>query len=107
MGQDCATAGICVDLYLFPSAYTDVATIGMNRIFIASIGNQLIFGSLGALSALTGGDIYNYTNFEVNRDGQRFVGDVKRSLSRSFGYDALLRIRVSTGTSHILRRFCI
>ncbi|KAJ3044187.1 COPII coat Sec23p-Sfb3p heterodimer component [Rhizophlyctis rosea] len=77
IGQDCATAGICVDMYLFPSAYIDVATIG-------------------AVSALTGGDIYNYMNFEVNRDGQRFMGDLKRSLSRSFGYDALLRVRVST-----------
>ena len=29
LGQDCASNGVCVDMFLFPSTYVDVATIGM------------------------------------------------------------------------------
>jgi protein transport protein SEC24 len=29
LGQDCASAGVCVDLFFFPSAYMDVATLGI------------------------------------------------------------------------------
>ncbi|KAI9206218.1 Sec23/Sec24 trunk domain-containing protein [Polychytrium aggregatum] len=78
MGQDCATAGINVDFYLFPHAYIDVAT-------------------LSTLSSLTGGDTYSYHNFEAARDGLKFGNDLKRNLLRSFAYDALLRIRCSNG----------
>lgn len=78
LGQDCSSSGICVDMFLFPSAYIDIATIG-------------------SLAALTGGDIYHYPNFDANRDGLRLGNDLKRSLTRPFGYEALLRIRVSNG----------
>ncbi|KAI8824197.1 Sec23/Sec24 trunk domain-containing protein [Fimicolochytrium jonesii] len=78
LGQDCATNGVCIDMFLFPSAYIDVATIG-------------------GLSALTGGDLYLYPNFDDGRDGFKLVNDFKRSLTRTFGFDALLRIRVSNG----------
>jgi protein transport protein SEC24 len=33
MGQDCASNAVCVDLYLFPNTYTDVATIGESPTF--------------------------------------------------------------------------
>ncbi|KAI9097181.1 Sec23/Sec24 trunk domain-containing protein [Phlyctochytrium arcticum] len=78
VAQDCAQSGICVDMFLFPSAYIDVATIG-------------------TLTAVTGGDTYMYPNFEAARDGLRLIEDFKRSLTRPFGYDALLRVRVSNG----------
>ncbi|KAJ3293514.1 COPII coat Sec23p-Sfb3p heterodimer component [Borealophlyctis nickersoniae] len=78
IGQDYSQAGVCVDMFLFPTAYIDVATIG-------------------ALSALTGGETYTYVNFDTARDGPKFVGDLKHCLYRTFGYDALLRVRVSTG----------
>ncbi|RKO83219.1 Sec23/Sec24 trunk domain-containing protein, partial [Blyttiomyces helicus] len=78
LGQDCCTAGISVDLFLFPNAYIDIATIG-------------------ALSSLTGGETFNYTSFDGQRDGLKFSEDLKTLLRRTFGYEALLRIRVSNG----------
>lgn len=47
LGQECVTAGCGVDLFLFPNAYTDIATIG-------------------EVCKLTGGDIYKYEYFMVS-----------------------------------------
>ncbi|KAI8910290.1 Sec23/Sec24 trunk domain-containing protein [Gorgonomyces haynaldii] len=78
LGQDCASHGIGVDSYLFASSYTDVATVGV-------------------LSALTGGETNMYGSFDANRHGVKFANDLHRTLSRTYGYDGLLRVRVSTG----------
>ncbi|KAI9342470.1 Sec23/Sec24 trunk domain-containing protein [Zopfochytrium polystomum] len=88
LGQDCSKDGVCVDLFLFRHSYIDVAT-------------------LGSLSAITGGDTTYYENFMAERDGIRFIEDLKRSASRSFGFDALMRIRCSDGlkVSHYFGNF--
>lgn len=78
LGQECAINGVNVDSYFFPSSYIDLATIG-------------------ALSALSGGDSFIYSNFDANRHGSKFANDMQRTLARTFGYDALLRVRVSHG----------
>ncbi|KAJ2995947.1 COPII coat Sec23p-Sfb3p heterodimer component [Globomyces sp. JEL0801] len=78
LGQECAVNGVSVDLYLFPTTYIDIAT-------------------LGTLPALSGGDIHLYNNFNANLHGVKFANDLQRTLARTFGYDALLRIRVSNG----------
>lgn len=78
LGKECAMNGVNIDLYCFPTGYIDLATIGVT-------------------SSLTGGDVYLYSNFEANKHGIKFANDFQRSLSRTFGYDALLRIRTSNG----------
>ncbi|KAJ3328411.1 COPII coat Sec23p-Sfb3p heterodimer component [Blyttiomyces sp. JEL0837] len=78
MAQDCSQAGVCVDLFLFPNAYIDIATIG-------------------TLASLTGGDTYCYTNFDQAKDGFRFGEDLKTSVQRTFGFEAVMRIRTSNG----------
>ncbi|KAJ3068826.1 COPII coat Sec23p-Sfb3p heterodimer component [Podochytrium sp. JEL0797] len=90
MGEDYSKYGISVDLFLFPSAYIDVATIG-------------------SLSSITGGDLYVYTNFDAARDGYRFMEDLKKVGRRNFGFEGLLRVRCSDGlgVSHHFGNFCI
>ncbi|KAI8615643.1 Sec23/Sec24 trunk domain-containing protein [Chytriomyces sp. MP71] len=90
MGEDYSKFGICVDLFLFPNAYIDVATVG-------------------CLSTITGGDLYVYTNFDAGRDGHKFVEDVKKIGRRNFGFEGLLRVRCSDGlgVSHHFGNFCI
>ena len=79
LGQDCAVHGINVDMYFFPSSnYIDLAT-------------------LGAVPALSGGEINYYKTFNAQIQGEKFANDLQRSLTRSFGYDAVLRVRVSNG----------
>ncbi|KAI9183872.1 COPII coat Sec23p-Sfb3p heterodimer component [Blastocladiella emersonii ATCC 22665] len=71
-------AGVCFDLFLFPYAYMDVATIGQ-------------------LATNTGGESSMYPQFHVERDGARLHTDVLRSLTRQFGYNAMMRVRTSNG----------
>ncbi|KAJ3158474.1 COPII coat Sec23p-Sfb3p heterodimer component [Irineochytrium annulatum] len=78
LAQDLSQAGVCVDLFLFPNAYVDVATIG-------------------TVPSLTGGDTYFYQNFDLQKDGQKFAEDLKTAVYRNTGYEALLRIRCSNG----------
>lgn len=46
LAQECVAAGCAIDLFLFPSAYIDIAT-------------------MAPLCRYTGGQIYKYTYFQV------------------------------------------
>ena len=46
LAKECVESGVAVDLFLFPNAYIDVATIG-------------------SVATLTGGQIYRYSYFKV------------------------------------------
>lgn len=79
LGENCAAHGVCVDMYLFPtSGYIDLATVG-------------------AVPALSGGEINFYKSFDVSLHGVKFANDFQLSLARTFGYDCVLKVRVSNG----------
>lgn len=46
LAKECVAQGCCVDLFLFPNQYVDVATLGL-------------------VTYQTGGSIYKYTYFQV------------------------------------------
>lgn len=78
MGQECVGAGCSVDLFIFNNSYIDLATIGQ-------------------VSRLTGGEIYKYTYFQADIDGQRLINDVIKNISRPIAFDTVMRVRTSTG----------
>nr|XP_022316893.1 protein transport protein Sec24C-like isoform X2 [Crassostrea virginica] len=83
LGQDCVGAGCSVDLFLFPNAYIDIA-------------------SISEVCRLTGGNLYKYSYFQVNEetadlDGDRFLEDLKYNVMNQTAFDAILRVRASTG----------
>ena len=78
LAELCVDGGIMVDTFFFPQTYIDVAT-------------------LGTLSSVTGGEIYYYPKFHADRDGHRVMGDIVAATSRSFGFDAVLRVRCVDG----------
>ena len=78
LAEQCVDAGIGVDMFLFPAAYIDVA-------------------SVGALTSVTGGQTHLYSNFNVRRDAYKFAEELRRTVTRSFGYDCLLRVRCGNG----------
>merc|ERR1719312_517273 len=78
LGQECVSVGCSLDLFLFNNAYIDVATL-----------NQVC--------RLTGGQVYKYTYFQPDLDGERFINDLKRNVSRNIVFDAIMRVRTSTG----------
>merc|ERR1711936_692756 len=45
----------------------------------------------------TGGQVYKYTYFQSDLDGERFISDLQHNISRPVVFDAIMRIRTSTG----------
>jgi len=78
LGQECVSVGCSVDLFLFNNAYIDIAT-------------------LSQVCRLTGGQVYKYTYFQADLDGERFISDLSRNVSRPVVFDAIMRVRTSTG----------
>ncbi|RXM35787.1 Protein transport protein Sec24C [Acipenser ruthenus] len=74
LAKECVAQGCCVDLFLFPNQYVDVAT-------------------LGVVPSQTGGSVYKYTYFQVPSDGDRFLNDLRRDVQKQVGFDAVMRVR--------------
>ena len=78
LGIECIDNGCAFDLYFCSSSYIDVAT-------------------MGTLSSITGGDCYYYPMFNPQRDAIKMQMDLQKNVKRQFGYDAIIRLRVSNG----------
>ncbi|NXE32004.1 SC24C protein, partial [Ptilorrhoa leucosticta] len=78
LAKDCVAQGCCVDLFLFPNQHLDVAT-------------------LGVVPYQTGGSIYKYAYFQLETDQYRFLNDLRRDVQKEVGFDAVMRVRTSTG----------
>lgn len=78
LGQDCVGAGCSVDLFIFNNSFIDLATIGQ-------------------VSRLTGGQVYKYTYFQADVDGERLIMDICENISRPIAFNAIMRVRTSTG----------
>lgn len=69
---------IAVDVFVFSSQYTDVA-------------------SLFILSKYSSGSSYYYPGFFGPRDGIRFQKDLEQCLTRATGFEAVMRVRATRG----------
>ncbi|KAA3672589.1 protein transport protein SEC24 [Paragonimus westermani] len=78
LGQVCVEAGCSVDLFLFPNAYTDVAT-------------------LAEVPRLTAGHLYKYNCFQADLQGDHFMADLERAVARPKAFNAVMRVRTSAG----------
>ncbi|KAJ7987783.1 hypothetical protein DPEC_G00330090 [Dallia pectoralis] len=78
LSKECVAQGCCVDLFLFPNQYVDVAT-------------------LAVVPVSTGGSVYKYTYFQAETDRERFLNDLRRDVQKPMGFDAVMRVRTSTG----------
>ncbi|XP_058262296.1 protein transport protein Sec24C isoform X2 [Hemibagrus wyckioides] len=78
LAKECVAQGCCVDLFLFPNQYVDVAT-------------------LGVVPTSTGGSVYKYTYFQAQSDQERFLNDLRKDVQKQVGFDAVMRVRTSTG----------
>lgn len=71
-------AQISVDMFLFPRAYIDVA-------------------SLGDLPKITAGTLHTYPGFNHDVDGPRFESELCRALTQHTAFEAVMRIRCTRG----------
>lgn len=77
---DCSRSQVSVDMFLFSTAYTDVAT-------------------LSCLPRYTGGQTYFYPAFHAARgeDATKFSHELAHVLSSPISYEAVLRLRATKG----------
>lgn len=78
MGKKFATAGIGLDLFLFPSSYIDLA-------------------NTGEVCRASGGQEHFYPRFVPERDGRKFIADFIKANTGEFGSQAILKVRCSNG----------
>ncbi|XP_019389592.1 PREDICTED: protein transport protein Sec24D isoform X1 [Crocodylus porosus] len=78
LARDCVANGCCVNLFLFPNQYVDIA-------------------SMGLVTMYTGGTLYKYNNFQVHSDSPQFLSDLRKDIEKRTGFDAIMRVRTSTG----------
>ncbi|KAL5280182.1 SEC24C family protein [Megaselia abdita] len=78
LGQECVQVGCSVDLFVFNNSYVDIATIGQ-------------------VARLTGGEVFKYTYFQADHDGERLIDDIIKNVSRPIAFDAVMRVRTSAG----------
>ncbi|ORX54745.1 hypothetical protein BCR36DRAFT_282595 [Piromyces finnis] len=78
--KDCVQNKTCIDLFLFPHQYMDIAT-------------------LSSLSKGTGGSIYVYENFNsaIKADENKLTNELSKVLTKSIGRDVLAYFNVSKG----------
>ena len=69
---------ISVDMFLACKTYTDVAT-------------------LSQLSRYSGGETYHYPGFDADIDGPRLYHDLMHDLTRTTGFEAVMRVRCTKG----------
>ncbi|KAK9811733.1 hypothetical protein WJX72_009241 [[Myrmecia] bisecta] len=75
---ECSRVQISVDVFSFSSQYTDLA-------------------SLGSLPKYTCGQVYYYPGFNAQRDGVKVHNEIVHNLTRTTGWEAVMRIRCSKG----------
>ncbi|KAG5518126.1 hypothetical protein PMAC_003312 [Pneumocystis sp. 'macacae'] len=77
LAKKCLTAGIGVDLFLFPTLYIDISTI----------------------ASVTGGEIYYYRDFIEERDAPKVIKEFVRNVTREQAYHVQMKVRCSNGLS--------
>lgn len=78
LGKKCVENGCSVDLFLLPNQYCDIAT-------------------LSDLSKKVNGQIYKYDFFMADTHGQRLCEDLKYAVEATVAFDAVMKVRTSTG----------
>ncbi|KAL2258436.1 hypothetical protein VTK26DRAFT_8266 [Humicola hyalothermophila] len=70
---------------------------GVDFFMAAPSGGYLDIATVGYVSATTGGETFFYPNFIAPRDNTKLSLEIKHAVTRETGYQALMKVRCSTG----------
>ncbi|KAL9111143.1 MAG: hypothetical protein Q9227_004406 [Pyrenula ochraceoflavens] len=73
------------------------AGIGVDFFVAAAAGGYMDLATIGYIPALTGGEVYFYSNFHAPRDTQKLAKEISHSVNRETGFQALMKVRCSNG----------
>ncbi|KAF2835072.1 Sec23/Sec24 family protein-like protein [Patellaria atrata CBS 101060] len=71
--------------------------VGVDFFLAAPSGGYLDIATIGHASATTGGEVYYYPNFHAPRDTLRLSKEIKHTVTRETGFQALMKVRCSNG----------
>ncbi|KAF2711466.1 Sec23/Sec24 family protein-like protein [Pleomassaria siparia CBS 279.74] len=71
--------------------------IGVDFFLAAPSGGYLDIATVGHISATTGGEVFYYPNFHSPRDTLKLSKEIKHTVTRETGYQALMKVRCSNG----------
>ena len=74
LGKKCVESGCCVDLFLMPNQYCDIAT-------------------LSDMTRRSAGNIYKYDFFAADTHGQRLCEDLKFAIDSTVAFDAVMKVK--------------
>ncbi|KAI1773079.1 beta-sandwich domain of Sec23/24 [Hypoxylon cercidicola] len=73
------------------------AGIGIDFFLAAPSGGYLDIATIGYVSSTTGGETFYYPNFVGGRDNAKLSLEIKHTVTRETGYQALMKVRCSNG----------
>ncbi|KAF2653004.1 hypothetical protein K491DRAFT_695058 [Lophiostoma macrostomum CBS 122681] len=71
--------------------------IGVDFFLAAPSGGYLDIATIGHVSALSGGEVFYYPTFHSPRDVLKLSKEIKHTVMRETGYQALMKVRCSNG----------
>ncbi|KAF2877875.1 hypothetical protein BDV95DRAFT_588892 [Massariosphaeria phaeospora] len=71
--------------------------VGIDFFMAAPSGGYLDIATIGHVSATTGGEVFYYPNFHSPRDTLKLSKEIKHTVTRETGYQALMKVRCSNG----------
>lgn len=73
------------------------AGAGVDFFLAAPSGGYLDVATIGYVSSTTGGETFYYPNFVAGRDNAKLSQEIKHTVTRETGYQALMKVRCSNG----------
>ncbi|KAI1339667.1 hypothetical protein F5Y15DRAFT_66396 [Xylariaceae sp. FL0016] len=73
------------------------AGVGIDFFLAAPSGGYLDLATIGHVTATTGGETFYYPNFVAGRDNTKLSLEIKHTVTRETGYQALMKVRCSNG----------
>ncbi|KAI5922963.1 hypothetical protein F4810DRAFT_711001 [Camillea tinctor] len=71
--------------------------VGIDFFLATPSGGYLDVATIGHVSSTTGGETFFYPNFVAGRDNAKLSQEIKHTVTRETGYQALMKVRCSNG----------
>jgi protein transport protein SEC24 len=73
------------------------AGVGIDFFLAAPSGGYLDIATIGHVASATGGETFYYPNFVAGRDNAKLSQEIRHTVTRETGYQALMKVRCSNG----------